>query len=249
MGTGFSDLFSNQATQYAAFRPGYPDALFQYLASVCPQTTLAGDCATGNGQAAMGLAEYFDCVIASDASRPQIAQARPRAQVHYVVAAAESLPLRDASVDLLIIAQALHWLDRRRFFAEVSRVLNPRGRFAAWCYGLARIDNAVDAVVRRLYSDILGAYWPPERRFIESGYAEFRWPFPLQDTPTFFMSARWTREQLLGYLSSWSAVQRFRQRHGEDPLELIRQQLQCAWPDAEPRNVQWPLSLKLGTPR
>lgn len=249
MGAGFADHFSNQATQYAAFRPDYPVALFDYLASVCPQTELACDCATGNGQAAIGLAQRFDRVIASDASEQQIAQARRHAQVHYLVAVAESLPLKDSGVDLLVIAQALHWLDRRRFFTEVSRVLKPHGRFAAWCYGLACIDDAVDAAVHRLYSDILGSYWPAERHFVESGYADFTWPFPLQDTPTFCMSAEWTREQLLGYLSSWSAVQHFRQRHGEDPLNLIREQLQCAWPDDEPRSVQWPLSLKIGTPR
>ncbi len=159
----FADHFSAASADYARYRPDYPDRLFAYLADRAPGRRRAWDCATGNGQAARGLARHFAEVIATDASAQQIASAPPHRRVSYRVAPAEDSGLPDESVELITVAQALHWFDRPRFWPEARRVLVPRGVIAVWCYDLLSIDAEVDAVVGRLYRDVVGPYWPPER--------------------------------------------------------------------------------------
>ena len=247
MPSKFVDRFSTQAAGYAVFRPAYPAKLYSYLASLCRRRCRVWDCATGSGQAARGLVEHFEQVVASDASAAQISHAAAQARINYLIATAEAVPLASHSVDLVVVAQALHWFDRPRFFAEVQRVLASNGVFAAWCYGLARISPAVDTVVEHLYADIVGSFWPEERRFIESGYAEFTWPYALQVAPDYQMRAHWTRDELVGYLCTWSAVQAYRAQHGDDPVALIGEQLERAWPGNEPRAIVWPLTVKVGT--
>ena len=179
----FKDHFSAHASAYARYRPRYPEALFAYLASLCPAHDLAWDCATGNGQAARSLTEHFARVVATDASADQLAHAAPHEQITYHVAPAAQSPLASHSADLVTVAQALHWLDLDAFYAEVRRVLKPGGVLAVWTYGLLRINPAVDAVIQRLYTDIVGAYWPPERRHVEDGYRALAFPFDAIEPP------------------------------------------------------------------
>lgn len=244
---GFKDHFSGHASDYTRYRPGYPRALFAWLAQQAPGHELVWDCATGNGQAAVGLAEFFDAVIATDASAAQIAAARPHARVRYEVAPAENVPLPAQRADLITVGQALHWFDFPAFYTEAARVLKPGGVLAAWSYGLMQISPTVDAAVWRLYEPITGAYWPPERRYVEERYRTL--PFPLDEiaAPAFAMEAQWTLEQLLGYLGTWSAVQRYRKERGNDPLRLIADELAAAWGQADTvRRVVWPLSMRVG---
>jgi len=241
------DHFSGHADRYEAFRPTYPDALFAYLAALYPFHDLAWDCATGNGQAAAPLAAYFRAVIATDASQKQIDQAHPRENVRYIVAPADEVPIRDASVDLVTVAQALHWLDLPGFYAEVRRVIRLRGMIAVWCYQLQTIAPKIDAIIHRLYADIVGADWPPERRLVEEGYRTLAFPFEEVDSPPFQMVHSWNLDHLLGYLGSWSSVQRYRARTGIDPLDVIRAELEAAWGDpGQTRDVTWPLHLRVG---
>jgi SAM-dependent methyltransferase len=244
----FQDHFSGHAPQYEAFRPIYPAALFAHLAALAPGRDLAWDCATGNGQAALAIAPYFRSVLATDASPQQIAQARPHASVRYEVAPAERAPLPDAAVDLVTVAQALHWFNRPRFYAEVRRVARPGGILAAWSYGLHAISPEVDAVVHRLYAEILGEYWPPERRWVEEEYKTLWFPFEEVVAPSFPMTERWDFARLLGYLGTWSATQRYQQaKHGADPLDLVRAGLRDAWGDPNrEREILWPLYLRIG---
>ena len=159
----FKDHFSAAASDYARFRPGYPPQLFEWLTSLCPQRQLALDVATGNGQAAVALAQHFEQVIASDASAAQLAQAMPAANIDYRCEPAERSSLPDASVDLLVVAQALHWFDLPAFCAEAQRLLKPNGVIAVWCYGQLQGDTAINAILARYYHDIVGPFWPPER--------------------------------------------------------------------------------------
>lgn len=242
-----TDHFSRQAAQYRASRPDYPAELFEYLARLAPARDLALDCATGNGQAAVGLATHFARVVATDLSTAQLAQGRPAGRVHYVAATAEQLPIADRSVDLVTVAQALHWFDLPTFYAEVRRIARPRALVAAWSYGLMRIAPAIDEVVAHLYRDIVGTYWPPERVLVESGYRDL--PFPFEPIPAIALALRaeWPLERLLGYLASWSAVQRCKDAIGEDPVDLVRDALAAAWGDPKAnRPIQWPLALRLG---
>ena len=151
----------------------------------------------------------------------QIASAQKHPRVAYIVAKGEQAPLADRSVELVAIAQALHWLDRPRFYQEVRRVARAGGIVAAWAYGLAVISPEIDRVILRLYRDVLGAYWPPERRMVETAYATIEFPFPELPAPEFAVAGRWNLSELVGYLGTWSSVRKYVERHGSSPLAAV----------------------------
>jgi ubiquinone/menaquinone biosynthesis C-methylase UbiE len=242
----FKDYFSRQAADYARFRPHYPDELIQYLSDLVDTKQTAWDCATGNGQVAIALANTFEKVYASDGSSAQIANASRRENVEYLVSVAESTPLAPHSVDLITVAQAFHWFDAERFFSEVKRVLKPRGILALWCYQFFQLpdaDTRLTATLQRFYDEI-EPFWPPERQLVDEGYRSI--PFPLVEipTPSFSMTANWTAEQAIGYLCTWSAFQRYLDRHGEEKIVTLLDQLQDHWGDRQP--VSWPIQLRVG---
>lgn len=244
----FTDHFAAVSTNYADFRPRYPAALFDWLATQAPARSLAWDCACGSGQASPDLAERFAQVVATDASRAQIASALPHPRIAYRVAPAQDSGLADSSVDLITVAQALHWFDLEAFYAEAYRVLQPDGLLAVWTYGMHSTgDAAIDARVRHFYANVVGAYWPPERRHVETGYRELPFPFAEIAPPAFAMTAEWSLPQLLGYLRSWSATGRCFSAVGVDPAIELGEQLAALWGAADSvRAVTWPLALRIG---
>ncbi len=244
---GFKDHFSTQSDGYAKYRPTYPAELFQFLASTASAHTLAWDCATGSGQAAVALTEFFSTVVASDASRAQIDAAMPHAAVEYRVATAEQSGLSDASVDLLAVGQAFHWFDEDMFFKEARRVLRPDGVLAVWAYEICEVSERCDAIVDSLYRDIVGEYWPPERAMIEQGYAGVAMPGVPIPAPALTMSLEWHAAEMLGYLRTWSACERYKAEKGSDPVEEISAQLESTW-GAGRRRVVWPLVIKVSRP-
>lgn len=248
MSEGFRDHFSGVAEGYARFRPGYPPALFAWLAERAPGKRLAWDCATGTGQAALGLAEHFARVVATDASAEQVERARPHPRVDFRVAPAERSGLDDHSADLVTVAQALHWFDIAAFFCEAGRVLRPGGLLAAWCYGNPVLpDAALDRVLVHFYDDVVGAYWPPERRLILEGYASIPFPFREVAAPPLVMEADLALDGLAGYLRTWSATSRYVQAHGVDPVGPLEERLRAGWGDpAATRRVRWPLAIRAG---
>lgn len=241
----FRDHFSRQARAYSLYRPRYPADLIAHLCALTPDHELAWDCATGNGQVAVALAEHFQCVKASDASAEQIARAASHPSVEYSVGTAEQPGIASASVDLITIAQALHWFDRESFYAQASRISKPTGLVAAWCYGLCYVNELIDGLVYRLYENILGDFWPEGRLLVENLYADMDFPFTEIPAPDFAMRVAWRGEEFVGYLSSWSAVQRYKESEGTDPLVLIEAELKSGWGE-EVRTVTWPLGLRLG---
>jgi SAM-dependent methyltransferase len=244
---GFADHFSRDSASYARFRPGYPPALFDWLATLTGHRGVVWDCGTGTGQAAVLLAPHFRTVIASDASRSQIRAAARAPGVHYLAATAEASGLRDGAIDLVTVAQAMHWLDRERFFRELDRVLAPDGALAIWSYGMVRSSPEIDAVIEPFYRDTVGPWWPPERSHVESGYRSFALPIEEAATPAFAMTARLTLSALLGYVRTWSAVGRYQRDTGIDPVPELERGLAAVWgnPD-EPRRFDWPLSVRAG---
>jgi len=243
----FKDHFSVQAADYAKFRPTYPQELFDYLGDIAPSRHLAWDCGTGNGQAAAGLASVFDRVIATDASGKQILNAQRNERVEYHMAPAENSGIKSGSLDLIMVAQALHWFDLERFYAEARRVLKPDGVLAASAYNLLTIKPAIDEVVNRFYYYVVGPFWPPERDMVER-FADLLFPFQEIDPPKFEMAAHWNLEHLIGYLWSWSSTQRFIAANNRDPLDEIRKDLSAAWGDPNRRRrVVWPLTLRIGS--
>ncbi len=247
MPMGFEDHFSRHAQAYAAHRPRYPQALFAHLVSLAPGRERAWDCGTGNGQAAVGLAPHFREVIATDASPEQIASAAPHERVTYAVAPAEKSGIDSASTDLVTVAQAAHWFDLPGFYAEVNRVLKPRGVLALWCYGLFRISPAVDPLLHRYYNDVVGPYWPAQRRFIDEQYQTLPFPFNTTATPPFSMEVHWDLDEVKAYLRTWSATQRFQAAVGGDALADIESALACAWGEpTDKKRIVWPVYLRAG---
>jgi len=242
----FKDHFSKQAAGYAKFRPRYPQQLFVFLGTIAPSRQLAWDCGTGSGQAAVGLASTFDRIIATDASEKQIANAQSYERVEYRVAPAENSGIGSETIDLIMVAQALHWFDRDRFYAEARRVLKADGILAASAYNLLHIEKPIDEVVNRYYYEVVGPFWPPERRLVEQ-FADLPFPFQEIDPPKFEMTADWNLDHLLGYLGTWSSTQRFIAAKGSDPLEQIADDLRNVWDDPKQlRSVTWPLAVRVG---
>jgi len=243
-GMSFKDLFSQGAESYARYRPRYPDQLFTWLADNVSPGEVAADLGTGNGQVASALAPHFAAVVGLDPSAEQLANALPHPRVTYRCASAEATGLDDGSVDLLVAGQAFHWFDQGRFFDEVRRVVRPGGMLAIWCYGLTTITPEVDGVIAHLYADVVGPFWEPERRLVETAYREVAVPFAELKAPAFQMRARWGLEQLQGYLATWSAFKRCLKVNGTGPLDLVFAQLPAAWGDAPERGVTWPLGVR-----
>lgn len=244
-----SALFGSNAATYANFRPHYPAQLFTWLAQHSPATLRALDIGCGNGQASRPLCEHFTQVLACDGSFAQVAATQPRANLQLLVADARQLPLVPACLDLITVAQALHWFADAAFFAQVSRLLKPGGLFCAWCYGLLRINPAVDALIDPLYHKRLHGYWPAGRSSVDCGYSDLSAPFARLQVPALVMQQHWDFNQLLGYLRTWSAVQRYQQQQAIDPLTDLTAALLDAWGEPQQsHNVSWPLHFLAGYP-
>jgi SAM-dependent methyltransferase len=243
----FEDHFSKHSEQYAQYRPNYPDEIYTYLASLAPGRSLAWDCGTGNGQAALGLARYFDKVHATDASPEQIARAYPHDKVAYRVEPAEQVSLAAASLDLVTVAVAIHWFNFEEFYREVKRVLKPGGILAAWTYSFPDISPEIDLFVNEYYYEVLAGYWPERVRYLEQRYETLPFPFEEIVSPPFVMKADWNLDQFAGFLDSWSAAQRYKAQKGQHPLGLIWDRLAAAWGnEKEPRRIRWPLHFRIG---
>lgn len=244
----FRDHFSRQAALYSIYRPVYPPELFQYIAGLARGRTRVWDCATGNGQAAVALAEYFDEVIATDASPQQLAHATPHEKVSYAVAQAEASGISSGSVDLVTVAQALHWFDLDDFYREVNRVLVRGGAIAVWGYADPVMDDPeLERIVHAFNRGTIEKYWTANRDLLLDCYRTL--PFPFRELPTsnFRLEKRWTLAQLAGYFRTWSATNRYIDENGTDPVIAVEAQLAEKWgaPGAE-RLITWPLYLRVG---
>jgi SAM-dependent methyltransferase len=239
--------FATEAEENAHLRPTYPDNLFAFLATVVPSREAAWDCATGNGQAATHLAEYFDRVVATDESGEMIAQAPPDPRITYRVAEAEDPGLGDRSVDLVTVASAIHWFDLERFYAEVRRIVKPGGTVAAWTYYTPVFGSEVDAIVHRLAHDVLGPYWDERLHYVVDEFHDLPFPFEPLEAPPFQTDMTWDMQDLLGYFETWSSSIKYREANHESPTRLIEDDLAIAWGDPQQkRDLHFPLYMRLG---
>lgn len=248
----FPDHFSSLAEGYVRYRPGYPSSLFAWLAGLAPSRRRAWDCATGPGQGVADLARHFERVVATEASLDQLLQGERdrKSRVQLVCSLAERSGLASGSVDLVTVAQAVHWFNLGAFWTEVRRVVVPGGVVAVWGYGLLTVEpdpaRRIEALLTRYYRQVVGPYWPSERRHIDERYRSIPFPFEELQAPRVVSETVWTREHLLGYLGTWSAGKRYREALGEDPRRRIEAELAAIWPDGEGRRVRWELFVRVG---
>ncbi|RDI59279.1 class I SAM-dependent methyltransferase [Microvirga subterranea] len=243
----FKDHFSTRSADYATYRPTYPPAVADYLASLCAHPDVALDVGCGTGQLSVLLAERFGRVIATDASAQQIETAQQHAGVEYRVAPAERSGLPDASVDLVTAAQAAHWFDLPAFYGEVKRIGKPGSVLALITYGVVQADSEIGPLIQHFYKDVVGSYWPPERKHVESGYRDFDFPFREFQAPPLAIEVSWRAADLIGYADTWSAVREAEKALGRQPIEDFRRDLLRAWGDPEQRrSIRFPLSFRIG---
>ena len=245
----FQDHFASRAGAYARFRPRYPPALFDLLAALPEQRRTVLDVGTGSGQAAVALAERFDRVIAIDASAAQLANATPHPRVEYRVARAEETGAPDGSIDLVTVAQAAHWFELDGFYREVRRVAVRGGAIALWSYDEPVVvgDAAADALLQEFSRVTMGPWWPFDRARVGLGYATLPFPFAEVAIAPMTLEQEWTRDQLAGYVRSWSSVSRYVADQGEDPVVAFERDLARTWPDPEQRRrIEWPLVVRAG---
>ncbi|PHN03213.1 class I SAM-dependent methyltransferase [Flavilitoribacter nigricans] len=240
------DNFSRQSGAYAKFRPVYPPELYQFIFGQLTHFDRAWDCGTGNGQVAAALATRFGDVEATDISAQQLERAVRKPNIHYSCQAAETADFPADHFDLITVGQAIHWFDHDRFYPKVQEVLKTGGVLAEFGYRLFRSTPAINEVIDHFYQEIIGPYWDEERRHIDDGYA--RIPFPLEPipAPVLFMEYRWTWDELLGYLSTWSSVQHYLRQRKTDPVALIRAELEKAWAGADHRGIRFEILLRIG---
>jgi SAM-dependent methyltransferase len=243
-----NDYFSTQSAIYAKSRPVYPQEIFQFILSLCPEYKLAWDCGTGNGQTAAVLAATFEKVIATDISENQLANARQKPNITYKVEPAENSSLETNSADLITVATALHWMDIPAFYKEADRVLKSNGVLAVWSYAGCTVNPEIDALFNDYANNFLKDYWPPQIRIVwEDKYEHLPFPYALIPVPEFHIEAQYNLPEFLNYLLSWSASQQYIKQHGTSPLGKIETELKKVWPDkTAKKTVKWPLYLKCG---
>lgn len=241
------DLFSAYADQYAQFRPVYPPVLYDFLLERVKDRQCAWDVGTGNGQVATVLAKHFDRVIASDISQQQLDQAPRLENISYRCEPAEKTSIPDRSLSLITGAQAPHWFNFNQFYAEVNRVAAPGALIALWCYSLLEIHPELDAIIRKIYFEVLGhRYWDPARKLIDEGYQTIPFPFKELPAPDIYIKVSWSLPQLMGYLTTWSAVQHYISKNNKNPLEEFFPLIEAAWGETAIQTVCFPLHFRIG---
>ncbi len=240
-----TDRFSGHASLYAQYRIDYPDELYNFILRFVPRRLIAWDCATGNGQVAGALADYFERVEATDISETQLLLAIQKPPIRYQISPAEQTPFANHTFDLVTVAQALHWFDVDAFHREVRRVAKPGAVVAEWGYGLAQIAADLDPILLDFYRNRVGPYWDPQRKYIDDRYTTLPFPFADAQRAEFVVRRNWSLERFLNYLRTWSVVRQYIHENEEDPVLALGDALKSAWGDGE-REIRFPVFMRVG---
>jgi len=241
------DLFSGHAEHYSKYRPEYPEALYHRLFKEVKIKEQAWDCATGNGQVAGFLSDHFKSVVATDISQKQITHAVKKRNIRYLVTRSEKTPFDDNSFDLITVGQAIHWFDLPAFYSEATRVGKPGALIAVWAYGLVEINIKIDVIVRHFYDVVIGPYWDFERKYVDDKYESLSFPFEeINVEEDFFIHKKDSLDELIGYINSWSSVNKYRQKHNRNPVDQLVVDLKKVWPENETKPTVTPIFVKMG---
>lgn len=240
------DNFSHDSEAYRTYRPEYPKALFDYLKNLPVSKELMWDAGTGNGQIVKGMADGFKSIFATDISASQLSQAPLYDHVHYSVQASEQTNFSSGSINLITIAQAIHWFDFDRFYQEVRRVAANDAVIAVIGYSRPRLQLELDQLLDEFYTQTVGFYWDKERRYIDEGYMTIPFPFNELERPDFSMNYEWRLAHLIGYLSTWSAVKHYKAQTGKDPMTEFKLKLEAIVEAESVLKIEFPLLLRIG---
>ena len=240
------DNFSIQSDKYARYRPAYPAAFFEYLQTIITGFDNAWDCGTGNGQVAEKLARFFKAVYATDISQKQLDNAIQLPNIYYSLQPAEQTNFKENFFDLVIVAQAVHWFNFEKFYAEVNRTAKNNAWIVILGYGKLSISHGLDTILDRFYHDIVGEYWDKERKYVDEHYQTIPFPFEEIKTPVFRNDYEWALDHVTGYLETWSAVNHYKKQNGTNPLDLIYSDLKAEWGETDKKIVRFPLLLRIG---
>jgi SAM-dependent methyltransferase len=240
------DNFSTQASLYAQYRPQYPQQLFDFIITHVKEKNTAWDCGTGNGQSAKILSTYFNTVIATDISQKQMDNAYKATNILYSLSPAEQTNITDNSIDLITIAQAIHWFDFDKFYTEVTRVAKPGAIIAIWMYSLLQVSKEIDEIISNYHFVTLEEYWDAERKYVDDNYASIPFPFKEIKTPSFNIEVNWSLEDVRGYFNTWSALQKFIADNSFNPVDEVMDKIQLHWGKATKRKIIFPVYLRLG---
>ena len=192
------------------------------------------------------MSTHFNKVLASDISKQQIENAFQAANIEYTVCSAEQTPFEDQSFNLITVGQALHWFDLDAFYAEAKRTLKEDGLLAVWGYANLSISDEIDKHFLHFYNNVVGPYWDEARRLVEDEYRNIHFPFKEISTPNFSIEVDWNVDQLAGYLTSWSATQKFIKANQYNPVGNFMIVLKPLWKKDEVKRVKFPVFLRLG---
>ena len=237
------------AASYAKFRPTYPAEVLAFILGQVPVKQCAWDCATGNGQVAGVLADHFEAVYATDISRQQLDNAVFKDNIFYSVQPAEQTNFSRHQFDLITVGQAIHWFDFGTFYNEVERTLKDKGILAVIGYGPMRTEGELHDIIQHFYTAIVGKYWDAERKYIDELYETIPFPFDEIGCPAFSIKYNWTIDELMGYLSTWSAVGNYLKATGQDPIQIIIDNVRGAYKDVERIQFSFPVLLRIGKKR
>jgi ubiquinone/menaquinone biosynthesis C-methylase UbiE len=240
------DNFSDKSNLYQQFRPTYPTELLDWIYQQVAGFESAWDCGTGNGQIASELATKFKNVFATDISEQQLSNAPLLSNITYSKQPAEQTDFANDSFDLITVGQAIHWFEFEKFYAEVKRTAKPKAILAVMGYGKFTSDPAIDNIINRLYTEIVGAYWDKERKYIEENYITIPFPFTEIKCPVFSKQYFWALPQLIGYLETWSAVKHYQKEKDQNPVDLIKKELEKVWKTGEVKEVKFPIITRMG---
>jgi hypothetical protein len=240
------DNFSAQAVLYAQYRPAYPPELFKYISNFVANKNTTWDCGTGNGQSAIALSKYFKKVIATDISSKQIEQAEKVSNIFYSVQPSGHTNIESNSVNLITVAQAIHWFNFENFYAEVKRVATRSAFIAVWTYSFLQIDEAIDQIIRNYHFNFLGNYWDAERKYVDDEYKNIPFPFERINTPQFFIEKQWSLMELEGYLNTWSVLQKYIAANASNPVPDLINSIKPLWGTETKRKIIFPVHLLLG---